>query len=146
MLNIEIINNKVAVIKMNDYKSNDILKYEIFGNNGYNINGNINVKNNIFPTICFEYNLTELYFIKIIKNDIISYNKFFNPNNKNLDTKLFINKIINNINMKIEKSFIETDNESPNESPNESSNDNVDESDDEDKPEIISLEDIENMT
>tara|TARA_B100001287_G_C22614198_1_gene496686 strand:+ start:60 stop:563 length:504 start_codon:yes stop_codon:yes gene_type:complete len=167
MLNIEIINNKIAVIKVKDYNISDKFRYEIFGNNGYNINGVVNTNKNINPNICFEYNLNEIYFIKIIKNNNISYNKFFNPQDKNLNTKIFVN----NINMKIEKSYLETDidkesSQNDNGNDKESSQnaedngddndgnaddngedndeDNDDESDN-DKPEIISLDDIKNM-
>ena len=169
MLNIEIINNKIAVIKVKDYNISDKFRYEIFGNNGYNINGVINTNKNLNPNICFEYNLNEIYFIKIIKNNNISYNKFFNPQDKNLNTKIFVN----NINMKIEKSYLETDidkessqngndngndkessqNAKDNGDDNDGNADDKDEDNDEDnddesdndKPEIISLDDIKNM-
>ena len=149
MLNIEIINNKIAVIKVKEFNIKDKFKYEIFGNNGYNINGSLNIKNNTNPSISFEYNLNEIYFIKIIKNNNVSYNKFFNPVDKNLNTKVFIN----NINMQIEKSYLETDidKESSNNDNNNDDNDKdcdnnvTDEESDNDKPEIISLDDIQNM-
>ena len=171
MINIEIINDKIAIIKIKNFDNRELYTYEVYGNKGYNISGKIIIHSGKLPCICFEYNKEEYYFIKIIKNNEISYSRFFNPNNKNDDDKTFIK----NISMKIEKSNIELeidkeikddeqDNEQDDEQDDEESpmvnqlrlfsknaeqekddNKEEDNTDENDNPEIISLEDIEGL-
>ena len=139
MINIEIINDNIAIIKIKNFEIRSSYTYEIYGDKGYNISGKVIIQSGNIPYLCFDYNKNEYYFIKIIKNNEVSYSRFFNPTNTNNDKS---NTFVKNVKMKIEKSFLETDIDNENEDDNEDNND----SDDEDKPEIISLEDIASIS
>ena len=151
MINIEIINDKIAIIKINTIDSKKLYTYEVFGDKGYNLSGKLLITSGKFPNISFEYNKDEYYFIKIIEDNKVSYSKFFNPKNKNnINTDIFIK----NISMKIEKSKNNSDDEDSekeneeeeNEEDNEEEdNEEEDNDEEEDIPEIISLEDIQNL-
>ena len=41
MINIEIINDKIAIIKIKNFDNRELYTYEVYGNKGYNISGKI---------------------------------------------------------------------------------------------------------